>query len=359
MKILINALSGIGDALMFSPSLALLKKHLPDSEIHLLSMFPAVRDIYSSNPNLNYVHFINFLKQPKLKSLRHVLDLRKKKFDVSINVYPSNRKEYNIINYIIGADLKIAVKYNNLSRRELDFLNNRLSRETLNLHNVIENFRLIKFLIPGAREEELDKLELYLKVENLVYARKYIFDNSLEGKFLVGIHAGSATFKGHVNKRWKTEKYAELAKLLHQHYDAKILIFGSEEDINRKIYDEIKDFAYIPLSKNISDSAALMKSCKLFISGDTGLMHMAAALQIPQVAIFGYTNYNELHPWMNKHIIVRKDLECSPCFYNSPRPVKCIYRGNDEFRCIKTISVEEVLEACRKLIEEVPRNVKT
>ena len=63
MKILINALSGIGDAVMFSPALSVLKKHLPDARIEMMVMFKAVREIYEKNPAIDKVHFIDFLNQ--------------------------------------------------------------------------------------------------------------------------------------------------------------------------------------------------------------------------------------------------------------------------------------------------------
>jgi heptosyltransferase-2 len=114
----------------------------------------------------------------------------------------------------------------------------------------------------------------------------------------------------------------------------------------------------MPKTNTIMQSLALMERCRLFVSNDTALMHLAAGLKIPTVAIFAYTNYKELYPWMNKHIIIRKDLPCSPCFFNSPKPVKCIFTGEEEFKCIKTIEISEVRGACEKLIEEIPGDVK-
>jgi heptosyltransferase-2 len=123
MKILINALSGIGDALMFSPLLKLIKKHRPESQIDMLVMFKGVKDIYESNPYLNKIYFIDFLNQTKLKSLTQTLKLRANKYNASINVYPSNRKEYNLVQFTEGAKLKIAHRYNNYSKQNWDFLN--------------------------------------------------------------------------------------------------------------------------------------------------------------------------------------------------------------------------------------------
>jgi len=358
MKILINALSGIGDAIMFSPALSAMKKHLPDSTIDMLVMFLQVKDIYAANPNINNIYYYDFLNQSRLKSFKDISAVRRNGYDVSINVYPSNRKEYNLLNFRLGAGKRIATKYLHYSAGNLDFFNTNLVKEVKDRHNVIENFNLLKTIVPNAEEEELDKLELYLGAKEETFAKNFIESNKLSGKKLVGFHAGSATLKGHINKRWSADKYIELAKKLNQQFDARILIFGTEKDLNDKIHEAAKEFSFIPPVKNIMESLALMKQCSLFVSNDTGLMHLAAALQIPTVAVFAYTNYKELYPWQNSHIIVRKDLPCSPCFFNSPKPVKCIFKGEEQFKCIKTISVNEVIKACEKLIQEVPGNIK-
>jgi lipopolysaccharide heptosyltransferase II len=356
MKILINALSGIGDAVMFYPSLELLKKHLPDAEIDMLAMFSQVRDIFSTSPLINNIYHIDFLHQTKVKSLKEVLALRKQRYDYSINVYPSNRWEYNVLQRMIGAKKRIAVKYLNVSNRNLDFINSILIDEIKDRHNVLQNFDLARQIAPGINESELGQYKILSSVEDTKWAEQYIKDNNLSGKLFIGFHAGSQTFKGHINKRWKN--YTELAIKLAESPQVKILLFGTENDVNEAIYKKTKDIALIPGAKTITQSIALMRHCGLFVSNDTALMHIAAALQVPTVAIFGYTNSKELYPWQNKHIIVRHDLPCSPCFYNSPQSVKCVFTGNEEFKCIRKITTEEVYEACRKLIEEIPGNVK-
>ena len=212
MKILINALSGIGDAVMFSPALALLKKHIPSAQIDMLAMFSQVKQIFSNNTSLNQIFFIDFLHQSKLKSLKEVLAIRKNKYDVSINVYPSNRKEYNLLNRLLGAKRRIATRYLNFSRANYDFLNTDLKPEVKNRHNVLENFDLIKFLAKNITEEETGPYSIKILLEEEVHATEYIIDNLLLEKFLIGFHTGSATFKNHINKRWATEKFIELAK---------------------------------------------------------------------------------------------------------------------------------------------------
>lgn len=359
MRIIVNALSGIGDAVMFSPALKVLKSHIPDAEIEMMVMFKAVQHIYENNPHIRRVHFIDFLNQGALKSLSEVRALRRNNYDASINVYPSNRREYNVVNRLLGAKKRIAAAYIHSSSAYLEFLNNLKSQEIKNKHNVLENLELVKLLVPSANEDELGPYEIILLNEHKAAANQIIESAGLSGKMLIGFHAGSATFKRHINKRWAFEKFADLAKQLGSAFNAKILLFGTEADVNNKIAEIAKDAVMIPQESNIMNSIALIEKCKLFVSNDAALMHIASAMQVPTVAIFGYTNYKELHPWKSKYTVVRKELDCSPCFYNSPRPVHCIYSGKDEFKCIKTIEVAEVMEACRKLIEEVPGNIKS
>ena len=358
MRILVNALSGIGDAVMFSPALAVLKKHLHGSKIDMLVMFRQVGEIYKSNKNVNEIYFIDFLHQSKFKSLWEIYKIRRNKYDISINVYPSNRKEYNLLNRMLGAKTRIASSYDNFSKANWDFLNTKLKHEVKDRHNVLENFDLVKLAAPEAKEEELSGIEIDVPLEDEVHATEYIIDNNLSDKLLIGFHAGSALFKRHINKRWAADKYAELAQRLNQKYNAHFFLFGTEMDVNEYINKKMPEIASIPKSNGIMQSIAIMEKCSLFVSNDTALMHIAAGIKVPTVAIFGYTNYKELYPWQNEHVIIRKELECSPCFFNSPKSVKCIYTGEDEFKCVKTIEVNEVFDACSKLIEEIPGNIK-
>lgn len=351
MKILISALSGIGDALIFSPSLSLLKKKIPDCEIDMLVMFKQVAELYQNNPNINRIHLIDFLNQPKIKSFRGVMQLRKLKYDCSINVYPSNRKEYNLISYLIGAKRRIATRYNHYSFSNLHFLNTDLANESKNRHNALQNLDLIKKLIPDIKDEDAGNYEVYITGDDRNYAVDILKIFEKDYKFLFGFHAGSAVFKGHINKRWDADKFAQLAILLNKKYNAGILIFGTEKDVNETISNSSREITFLPFVTTLNQTLAFMEKCRLFVTNDSALMHLASALNIPTAAIFGYTNYKELHPWKSNHLVIRKEFECSPCFFNSPKSVKCIYKGVDMFKCIKTISVEEVFETCRMLIE--------
>ncbi len=350
MKIIINALSGNGDALMFSPALRLLKKHLPDADIEMLVMFRSVKEMYQYHPAIKNIHLVEFLKQSKSDSLKQLLALKKNKYDVSINVYPSNRSEYNIVNYILGAKKRLAHHYTHTNFFRAEWLNNVLTDEIPDRHNVLQNFDLVGKIIP-ADESELTNKEIFFNEEHSSASEKWISEINPSKKLLIGFHAGSAVLKNQIHKRWGMINYAKLAKILAYKYNAKILLFGNEFELNEDIKRLAASDVILASTSDYMDSIARMRYCNLFVSNDSAFLHTAAAFKIPTVAIFAYTNYKELHPWMNEHIVVRKDLSCSPCFYNSPRPVTCIWKGEDEFKCIKTIGVDEVLDACDKLME--------
>lgn len=349
MKILINALSGNGDALMFSPALRLLKEKLPESEIDMLVMFRSVKDMYSESPFLNEIHYIDFLKQSKLRSLSDVRHLSKNNYDYSINVYPANRLEYNITNAFLGAKKKVAHHYLHSDFIRAEFFNDILINEIKDRHNVLQNLDLIKSIV-NVSDDEAGGLEIFVNDEYRKKTEVWLKENNPENKLLVGFHPGSSILKNHIHKRWDKSKYAELGNRLMKDYNAKILLFGNEFELNREINTMMDNKGIVSSTHDFMDSISRMQYCRLFVSNDTAFMHSAAALKIPTIGIFGYTNYKELYPWKTKNIVIRKVLNCSPCFYNSPKPAECIFTGAEEFKCIKMIETEEVYKAAKELI---------
>ncbi|MFA5404833.1 MAG: glycosyltransferase family 9 protein [Ignavibacteria bacterium] len=350
MKILINALSGNGDALMFSPTLKVLKDKIPDARIDMLAMYKSVKEMYSESPYLDNIYFVDFLHQSKIKSFNEIRVLRKNKYDISINTYPANRFEYNFLNFLLGAKKRIAHHYTHNNLFRFEFLNSVLINEVKDRHNVLQNFESARSIVKIPPEELAGNMEIQLKENDIVSAQKWIYDINPEKRIIVGFHAGSALLKNHINKRWNKNKYAELGKRLIEKHNALILFFGNEFELNNEINKLMGNSGVIASTNNFMDSMARQKLCDLFVSNDTAFLHTSAAFGIPTVGIFAYTNHKELSPWNTKHIIVRQDLVCSPCFYNSPKPATCLWKGDDEFKCMKMISVDEVYEACKNLI---------
>lgn len=355
MKILVLALSGLGDALMFSPALKLLRARYPEAQIDLLAMFKGVEELYARNPDVSQTMYRDFLGANPFASLFFVLGLRRKKYDVSINVYPANRWPYNVISRIIGAPKRLGHCYNHLSGRSLNMLNNVRVREDDHRHNVEENLRLVRLLGVG-ETTEAGPLQVHLTVEDRAAGAQWFRDHGIgSNDFVVGFHAGSALFKNHIRRRWAPEKFAGLGARLASEGLAKILLFGGPEEyeLNERINAMMNGAGIVVKTPTLMSSVSIMERCSVFVVNDSGLMHIAAGLRLPIVTIFAYTNPRFVHPWQTEYRIIRRELECSPCFYYSPRPASCRWR-EDRWRCITHIGVEEVYDAVITLAGRTP-----
>ena len=351
MKILVIALSGIGDALMFTPAIELLKKHYPNSEIDALVMIKGSEEIYSLNPNLNNIIYFDFINEGLAKSFKFIKRLRNT-YDHAINVYPSNRKEYNIINFLIGAKKRAGVKYLRRNILNLGFLNNVLVIEDDSVHNVKTNIKLCGALLEKEFNEE-PALSYQLKRDDLQFAKEYLQSHLIkEQDIVIGFHPGCSTLKNHIKRRWEPEKFAELAKRLIEEHSAKILIFGGpdEKQLKAEIFKRINsENAFTVETESLNQSSAIMKRCNVFVTNDSSQMHIASALQLKVVALIGPTNQHYIHPWKTEHKIVSLNLDCSPCFFYSPRPLICS-RGDVKFKCIKELNVEMVYSSVVEFI---------
>jgi len=351
MKILVIVLSGIGDALMFTPALQKLKFDFPDSEIDALVMFKGVKDIYNNLPEISKIHFWDFLNENKFKSLFFILGLRNK-YDIVINVYPSNRKEYNLISYLIGAKKRASVKYLRRDFLNLGFLNNVRIKENDNLHNVQENVLLCE-KISGNKTKTISPLVINISNEDQTFALNFLNENKItENELVIGFHPGCATLKNHDKRRWATENFAELAKFLINNHGAKILIFGGKEEnhLKKDIIEKANTANIVIVNTNsLLQSAAIMKRCNVFVTNDSSLMHVASALKLNIVSLIGPTNINYIHPWQTNYKVASLNLDCSPCFYYSPRPLICS-RTDVKFKCIKELNVEYVYEITKSFL---------
>lgn len=354
MNILIIALSGIGDALMFTPALQKLKEEFPSANIDALVMYNGVKNIYDELPQLSNVLYFDFINNTKLESLRYVLSLRKK-YQATINVYPANRKEYNIIARLIGAQNRVAIKYLRKQFANFGFLNTSLILEDDSLHNVEENIRMVEKLV-GKKTESIPSLLFNLRNEDKEFADRFLKEKSiLENDLVIGFHPGCSSLKNHSNRRWDPTKFAELGKRLIEKFNTKILVFGGgEEEVLKDIilaYTESTN-AHSVNAETMSRTAAVMKRCDLFVTNDSSLMHVASALKLNVVAVIGPTNTNYIHPWQTNHKIATLNLDCSPCFYYSPRPLFCS-RDDVKFKCIKELSVDMVFEKVDAMINNL------
>jgi ADP-heptose:LPS heptosyltransferase len=162
------------------------------------------------------------------------------------------------------------------------------------------------------------------------------------GRLLVVIHPGTSPKT--LYKRWDPHRYAIVADQLIQDYAAQIVFTwgGRELDTVNEIIEKMKYHAHIACeTTSLGQLAEIFRHCDLYIGGDTGPMHLAAFMKVPVVAIFGPTDFIVNAPYKKtKHIIIRKEIECSPC-----RVRDCKKRD-----CMKAIQDDDVIQAARLIL---------
>jgi len=341
MKILVIALSGIGDALMFTPSLKKLSDEFPSAKIDILIMYKSLTDVFTTNKVISNVLYWDFLNKSKLESLAFILSLRNK-YEISINVYPSNRKEYNLINLLIGAKKRASIKYLRKDFINFGFFNNCRITENDSLHNVEENLLLCEKI--SCKKTIPTSLEINLSNASELFADDFLKQKNISSdKLIIGFHPGCSILKNHDKRRWETSKFAELAKKLVEEKNAFILLFGGPEEnyLKEEILRSYLKNTFSVTTNSLIETAAIMKRCSTFVTNDSSLMHVAAALKLNVVALIGPTNKNYIYPWQTNYKIATLELDCSPCFYYSPKPLTCS-RKDVQFKCIQELTVDLV-----------------
>jgi heptosyltransferase-2 len=220
--------------------------------------------------------------------------------------------------------------------------------------------KFLKFLISAKNKYQFDKN----KYQHRHQVEKYndFINDSLDinfppGKLLltttnsqsstqktVGINPGASYGSA---KRWYPEEFAKVASELSDRYD--IVIFGGPGevditlDIEKSLLEKgVKNYQNLAGKTTIPELINHISNLDLFITGDSGPMHVAAAFEVPTVAIFGPTKDDETSQWMNeKSLIVKKNLDCQPCMKRT-----CPLGHHD---CMKLIKAVDVLDSVKSL----------
>jgi heptosyltransferase-2 len=162
-----------------------------------------------------------------------------------------------------------------------------------------------------------------------------------ESTRMIGINPGAAFGTA---KRWFTDRFAKLCNRLKSIPDVRFLIFGGpgEEALGEHIAGAVGDACINVCGKtSLREAISLVAQCCLFVTNDSGLMHVAAALDIPQIAIFGSTDHTTTSPRSPLSHILRMPVACSPCM-KPDCPI--------DHRCMDAVTVDHVLNLALKLL---------
>lgn len=331
MKVVVRSPNWIGDSVMAIPSLKAIKENLNDCELWVCGI-PWVVELYKNLPFVNGI--IQVEKGKDLKKLReNVGKLRKEGFQKGFLF--TNSFSTALEFYLARIPERIGY-----SRDLRGFLLTKgVKGKKEKKHHVFYYLDLLKEI--GFKYEN-PTLELYLTEEEIRSARENLISMGAKRERLnIGINPGA--YYGEA-KRWKTSGYGILANLLKKKLDANIIIFGSRDEtpIAMEIQKFIEDSAIILTGKtSLRELMAFISLLDLFITNDSGPMHIANAFRVPTVAIFGPTSPEATSPFHQPYIIIKKDVSCAPCKYRTC-PVGHI--------CMAEISVEEVFSASLKIL---------
>ncbi len=297
MKILVFCLPGIGDSLMATPMVKLLKEKLPGAEIDVACMLGGVEYVFKNNPNINDIYRLSLYGENKLKGLMQTLKLRKKKYDVSILAFPCYRREYHLVHFLAGAKKRIAHRFKSGYFTELHWLNTDLIEVDENEHNVINNLNLLKALGISWETEikkENIRYDLSLDKEDVEFGKEYVKNLGWENRSIIGIHPGSTNSPAALLRRWPVERYAEVAKFLISEKKKKVLIFvGPDEiDLGSRLSQLVNDKDNCHLLQDISfgQSLGVLDQVEMLICNDNGFGHLAVALGKKIVTLWASTN---------------------------------------------------------------------
>lgn len=343
-KIVIFCLSGIGNTILFTPTLRILRKKFPKAKITIIFKDIATSEVISGS---KLIDELIIFKGGFFKKLGLLFYLRNQKFNISITAFPSNRIEFNLFAWLINAKTRITHSYNVGKLKTLSFLQNRKIQADENIHDVEQNLNLLKLLNVDFKKDEIE-LFFYLDKKAREFPNKFFRKNNLKNKKVIAIHPG--TKKKDAIRRWDKEKFVELIKLLLKNKKIKILLFEGpdEEVIVDYIYEKTNKKTILIENINLKKVGALLEKCSLFLGTDSGLGHIAAALGVKTLVIFGPANPTRTIPYGNHTSYIRAKCPDSPAlkypFWSTSDRIVC----KNNLQCLKQLYPNKVYSTLKK-----------
>ena len=322
MKILIILPNWLGDAIMATPAIELLCKYHPHAKLTFVGSYVSIQAI-KHHPQCE----------------RAIVDETKKASNRFLATYKLAKElgQFNLaVTFRNQIHSSLLLRFTNtvlcLAKQSWHsiFLLSHTPKIKSNKHLALQYAELAMINVDEYKND-ISPLKLYIKPKQF-------------SKPTLGINAG-ATYGS--AKRWYPERFAEVAAKFSDKFD--IIIFGGPGEVKmaKDIEENLKarhveNYINLAGKTDIEELCSNIGGCSLFITNDSGPMHVAAAYQVPTVAIFGPTKHKETSQWMNeKSKIVRHDIDCAPCMKR-----ECPLKHHE---CMTSITAPEVIEAVKEL----------
>ncbi len=292
-RILIIRLAPLGETVLTTPVIRALRQHFRDAYIAYM-VAPTREDLVSANPHLNEV----LTYQPSVPKL--IYQMARRKFQMAVILQPTFRLVLHT--FLSRIPLRVGFETNAAGKKLLNIAvpNNTAQHETQRYLDVVRALDI---------EITDDEPEVFVNSEGKAWIDNFLKIEKLDdGKPIIGINPGAAT----VYRRWDAANFAVLGDLLHEAYRAHIIITTGPRE--GELADQIvAQMAHSPVIVNQvtpMQLAALLQQCNLYISNDTGPMHLSTAVKTPTIALFGASNLIQWAPPWEKHaVIARKACE--------------------------------------------------
>jgi heptosyltransferase-2 len=354
-KFLIINPFGIGDVLFTTPVIRSIKESLPASIIGYWCN-ERIGDILQDNPCVDKVFALSrgdlkrISSYSRMQGLRRswglFSNLKKERFDISLDFSLEHR--YSLISKLAGIRRRIGFNYKKRGR----FLTDSLDILGYQDKHVVEYYLgLLDFI--GVRPAVNPRLELFIAQEAKDKVEALFNDLGINSKDqVIGIApgAGASWGKDAGYKHWPAERFAQVADKLSHDLGARALLLGDGKE--RQLVEKIiKASSSQPLDLvgkiSLKELVAVIERLDLLIANDGGPLHMAVALGVKTVSIFGPVD--ELvygpYPASAKHIVIKNDLNCRPCYRDFR------FKGCDNNRlCLEGVGVDEVYKTARSLM---------
>ncbi|MCM8800637.1 MAG: lipopolysaccharide heptosyltransferase II [Candidatus Omnitrophica bacterium] len=354
-KILLINPFGIGDVLFTTPVIRVIKESYPECFLGYWCN-ERVEPILKNNPFINKTFALSrgdlkkIFKRSKIEGIKEALiffsEIKKQNFDIAVDFSLDHR--YSLVCKIAGIKKRIGLNY----KKKVKFLTEGIDVEGFENKHVVEYYlEVLKFL--KTKPPQSIKLDVFLDKKSLAWVDAFLKEYNLKGvKPLIGIApcGGASWGKQAYLKYWPLQNYIELTKKLLNRYNTKIILFADEKE------KEIVNFIEKEINKEVINLAgrlslmqylSLLSKLNILITNDSGNVHMANALGIKTVSIFGPVDEKVYGPYPlgQNNIVIKKDLPCRPC-YKKFRFLGCQY----DLRCLKSIKVQEVYSAVEGLL---------
>ncbi len=337
MKILVRATNWVGDAVMSIPALQAIRTRWPQAEIAILGR-AWVTDLYRDQGYADRLLVFDHLGRHRgvWGRRRLVAELRRERFDAAVLL----QNAFEAAWIAARARIPVRIGYNRDARGFL------LTRAVpIPLAGEIppqESYSYLELLHRAGWLERLpmvEKIELRVSAAAREEAQTTLSRaGARHGAIRVALAAG-ATYGS--AKCWPAERFAELADRLMADFDADVVLFGTsgERGVAERIAGAMRRRPVTLVGQtSIGELPALLAACHLFVGNDSGAMHVAGAVGLPVVGIFGPTDADGTRPMTPRFTLVRERVSCSPCFLRHC-PV--------DHRCMTRISGDAVLAAAR------------